>query len=145
LLDIGNILITSGFELQLKICAIAKNEEERVKIYFLSSRIFQSKVLTEVWVRGGKGGGAMRHSRGGGTGGRAERTVERERQEALDTPPGELRPPEHIRKRLGRSCQTLREKKGFNLDTFFIFSDPDPVPYYPELFAGSRIKFWIKN
>jgi len=50
-------------------------------------------------VSGGKGGGAMRHSLGGGRGGgSAERTVERDRQEALDTPPGELRPPEQHRK-----------------------------------------------
>jgi hypothetical protein len=63
----------------------------------LSKRSFQSKVLTEVWVRGGKGGATMRHSRGGG-GARLERRVARERHEALDTPPGELRPPGHTRK-----------------------------------------------
>ena len=51
-------------------------------------------------MSGGKGGGAMRHSLGGGRGGgSAERTVERDRQEALDTPPGELRPPDQRRKK----------------------------------------------
>ena len=65
-------------------------------IYFLSSKSFQSKVLTEVWVRGGKGGAMMRHSRGAGAK-MEERRVARERQEALDTPPGELRPPPDIK------------------------------------------------
>ena len=52
-------------------------------------RSFQSNVLTEVWVRAGKGGATILHSRGGGAG---VLMVDLDIRETLETAPGEIRP-----------------------------------------------------
>ena len=78
-------------------------------VYSLSSSIFQSKVETEVWVMGGKGGCTILQTLGGGAG---VRIVERDMRDMLDMPPGEVLPPSLDRVGL---CLPVLDRVGLEL------------------------------